>query len=174
MNFTPEGYHTEDDYMTKFSTWKSIEKYLPKDKVIWESFWGDGTSGEHLRALGFQVIHKNIDFFDSNEGEIIVTNPPFSKAKAILKRLKLLNKPFVLILPISKLNRKYFQSLFPDIQLIFPKSRIQFIRKDKNNCSSSAGSFRGAGLGGISPANNLTDGGDQKPVAATPGATHAM
>ena len=141
MNFTPAGYHTEDDYMTKKSTWKSIAKFLPKDFIIWEAFYGDGTSGEHLRALGFQVIHKNIDFFDSDEGDIIVTNPPFSQAKAILKRLKLLNKPFLIILPISKLTRKYFQSLFPDIQLIIPKSRIQFVRKDKNNCNFDTAFF---------------------------------
>ena len=32
MNFTPKGYHTEDDYMTPKSAWKSIEKYLPKEK----------------------------------------------------------------------------------------------------------------------------------------------
>jgi hypothetical protein len=141
MNFTPKGYHTEDDYMTPFSTWKSIAKYLPKDKVIWEAFHGDGTSGDHLRALGFEVVHKNIDFFDSDEGEIIVSNPPFSKAKAILKRLKSLNKPFVLILPISKLARKYFQTLFPDIQLIIPKSRIQFIRNNKHNCNFDTAFF---------------------------------
>ena len=141
MNFTPKGYHTEDDYMTKFCTWKSIAKYLPKDKVLWEAFYGDGSSGEHLRALGFEVIHKNIDFFDSNHGSVTVSNPPFSKAKNILQRLKLLNKPFVLILPISKLGRKYFQALFPDIQLIIPKSRIQFVRKDKNNCNFDTAFF---------------------------------
>ena len=51
MNFTPKGYHTEDDYVTTKSAWKSIERYLPKDKVIWEAFYVDGTSGEHLRAI---------------------------------------------------------------------------------------------------------------------------
>ena len=135
MNFTSKGYHTEDDYVTPKSAWKSIAKILPKDKVIWEPFYGDGTSGDHLRALGFQVVHKNIDFFDSDEGDVIVTNPPFSRASAVLPRLKLLNKAFVIILPISKLNRKYFQALFPDIQLIIPKSRIQFIRNNKHNLS---------------------------------------
>ena len=68
MNFTPKGYHTEDDYMTKKSTWKSIEGYLPKDKVIWEAFWGDGSSGAFLRALGFEVIHKNIDLLARDVG----------------------------------------------------------------------------------------------------------
>ena len=141
MNFTPAGYHTEDDYMTKKSTWKSIAKFLPKDFIIWEAFYGDGTSGEHLRALGYNVIHKNIYFFDSDEGDIIVTNPPYSKGKQILKRLKKLNKPFVLILPISKLNRKYFQALFPGVHLIIPKSRIQFIRNNKNNCNFDTAFF---------------------------------
>ena len=143
MNFTTTAYHRQDDYMTPYSAWQSIAKYLPQDKMIWEPFYGDGTtSGEHLRSLGFQVIHKNIDFFDSNEGDIIVTNPPFSQAKANLRRLKfVINKPFVFILPISQLNRKYFQSLFQDIQLIIPQSRIQFLRNNKNNCNFDTAFF---------------------------------
>ena len=141
MNFTHNAYHVQDDYMTPKSAWKSIAKFLPKEKVIWEAFYGDGSSGEYLQALGFHVIHKNIDFFHSDEGQVIVTNPPFSKAKEILQRLKLLNKPFVLILPISKLARKYFQSLFNDIQLIIPKSSIQFVRRNTSNCNFDTAFF---------------------------------
>jgi len=29
--------------------------YLPRDKVLWEAFYGDGQSGNYLRELGFEV-----------------------------------------------------------------------------------------------------------------------
>lgn len=130
------GFHTKtflkhDDYMTPDYAWKNIEQYIPKDKVIWEAFYGDGESGKHLENLGLNVIHKEIDFFDSDEGEIIVSNPPFSICKEIMPRLKELDKPFILILPSSKINTQYFKTFKDEIQIIIPEKRIQFI-KDGN------------------------------------------
>ena len=95
--------------------------------------------GKHLENLGFNVIHKEIDFFESDEGDIIVSNPPFSSSKDIILRLKELDKPFILILPSSKINTKYFRENFKnDIQIIIPRKRIQFLKKDndlKNRCN---------------------------------------
>ena len=48
------------------SAWESVAHLIPRDKVwIYEAFYGDGTSGMHLRELGFNVIHHEpmIDFF---------------------------------------------------------------------------------------------------------------
>ncbi len=130
------GFHTKtfikhDDYMSQKYTWENINKYIPKDKVIWEAFYGDGSSGEHLRELGCkEVIHEPIDFFENDKGEVIISNPPFSKTKDIMPRLKKLDKPFILIMPISKLNTNYFRDSFKDsIQLIIPRKRIHFIKK---------------------------------------------
>jgi len=100
-----------------------------------------------LRELGFEIIHEPIDFFESNEGEIIVSNPPFSKSKEVLTRLVELQKPFILILPSSKINTQYVRNLFKDqedkLQIILPKKRIHFekqidgqVPKDwKNACN---------------------------------------
>ena len=111
------GFHTKtfmkhDDYMTPKSAWENIKQFIPTDKVIYEPFYGDGKSGEYLRQLGFTVIHEPIDFFENDLGDIIVSNPPFSKSKDILKRLKDLDKPFILILPSSKINTSYFREFF--------------------------------------------------------------
>ena len=121
----------DDDYMTPKSVWESVQQYIPKDKVIWEAFYGDGKSGEYLQELGFKVIHDKIDFFMEDKGDIIVTNPPFSRKIDVLKRLKVLGKPFMLVLPASTLGTKALQTLFPDIQVIVPKGRIQFIKNGK-------------------------------------------
>ena len=65
-----------------------------------------------MTELGFNVIHRDIDFFTNNFGDIIVSNPPFSKSKEILTRLKILDKPFILILPSQKINTSYIRNLF--------------------------------------------------------------
>ena len=127
--FTAKTFLKYDDYMTPKYAWENIQQYIPKDKVIWEAFMGDGSSGKYLTELGFDVIHNNNDFFESNEGDVIVSNPPFSKSKEIINRLKILDKPFILILPSSKINTQYFRIMKNDIQLIIPKSRIHFLKK---------------------------------------------
>ena len=129
------GFHTKtfikhDDYMTPKYAWENIQQYIPKDKVIWEAFMGDGKSGEYLTELGFNVIHNDNDFFLSNEGDILVSNPPFSQSKEILNRLKELDKPFILILPCSKICTQYIRENFKDtddkLQIIIPRKRIHF------------------------------------------------
>lgn len=126
------GFHTKtflkhDDYMTPKYAWENIQQYIPKDKVIWEAFYGDGQSGKYLEELGFNVIHNDNDFFESDEGDVIVSNPPFSKAKEIMKRLLLLDKPFILIMPSSKINTSYFRDWKDKgLQIIIPRKRIHF------------------------------------------------
>ena len=77
--FQTKTFSNHDDYMTPKSAWQNIEMYIPKDKQIWESFYGDGTSAENLKELGFDVVSEPIDFYKEDRGDIIVTNPPFSR-----------------------------------------------------------------------------------------------
>lgn len=127
------GFHTKtftkhDDYMTPKYAWENIQHLIPKDKVIWEAFYGDGMSGRYLSELGFNVIHEEKDFFENDLGDIIVSNPPFSKSKEVLKRLKELDKPFIIIMPSSKINTSYMRENFKDkgLQIIIPRKRIHF------------------------------------------------
>lgn len=126
------GFHTKtfikhDDYMTPKCAWENIQQFIPRDKIIWEAFYGDGESGKYLRELGFNVIHEPVDFFENNLGDIVVSNPPFSKTKEILKRLMMIDKPFILILPSSKINTSYFREWKDKhLQIIIPRKRIHF------------------------------------------------
>ena len=136
--FNTKSFIKHDDYMTPLSAWENIKDYIPKNKVIWEAFYGDGKSGQHLEQLGFNVIHEEIDFFNNDKGDIIVSNPPFSKCKEMIPRLKELDKPFILILPSSKINTQYFKPFKNEIQIIIPDKRIQFIKDGnelKNKCN---------------------------------------
>ena len=129
------GFHTKtfakhDDYMTPKSAWEAIKHLIPKDRIIWEAFYGDGKSGSHLKELGFEVINEDVDFFSNNLGEVIVSNPPFSKSKEVMKRLKELDKPFIMILPSSKINTSYMRENYMNqgLQIIIPRKRIHFIK----------------------------------------------
>ena len=128
------GFHTKtflkyDDYMTPKYAWENIKEYIPTDKVIWEAFYGDGNSGNYLTEMGFNVIHKEVDFFTNDLGEIVVSNPPFSEAKNVMNRMLELDKPFILIMPSSKINTSYFRAWRnKNIQIIIPRKRIHFIK----------------------------------------------
>ena len=116
-----------DDYMTPKYAWENIIQYIPKDKKIWEAFYGDGNSGSYLEELGFDVIHEPVDFFESDYGEIIVSNPPFSRSKEVMDRMYELDKPFIMIMPSSKINTQYFRRWKDKgLQIIIPRKRIHF------------------------------------------------
>jgi len=128
------GFHTKtfmkhDDYMTPKYAWENINMYIPKDKIIWEAFYGDGKSGDFLKELGHEVIHEEVDFFESDLGDIIVSNPPFSHSKEVMARMLELDKPFIMILPSSKINTSYIRSWKDKgLQIIIPRKRIHFTK----------------------------------------------
>lgn len=116
-----------NDYMTPRHAWEDIKDFIPAGKVIWECFYGDATSGQFLRDLGHEVIHEDIDFFTNDVGEVLVSNPPYSITEKVLERLREIDKPFIMLMPCSKMNTQYFRRLFKDdIQIIVPKKRIHF------------------------------------------------
>tara|TARA_Y100000114_G_C11747430_1_gene322393 strand:+ start:235 stop:804 length:570 start_codon:yes stop_codon:yes gene_type:complete len=125
-----------DTYVTPDYAWKNIKNYIPSDAVIWEAFYAPGgESGQILTDMGYEVIHKpypQYDFFQYEPEHYthIISNPPFSKSKQVLERLKQLNKPFIMIMPSAKLCTGYFRHIFQDsedpIQIIIPRKRIHF------------------------------------------------
>ena len=123
------GFKKHDDYMSPKYAWENIQQFIPKDKVIWEAFYGDGNSGNYLRELGFETIHEPVDFFENDLGDIIVSNPPFSHSKDVMNRMLVLDKPFIIIMPSSKINTSYFRAWKDKkIQIIIPRKRIHFMK----------------------------------------------
>lgn len=136
--FYTKTFSKNDEYMTPKYAWENIKHLIPKNKILWEAFYGDGKSGDYLKEMGFDVIHDDIDFFENNLGDIIVSNPPFSKSKEVFKRLKELDKPFIILCPSSKINTSYVRDSFMNkgLQIIIPKKRIHF-GKNCDNFKSS-------------------------------------
>jgi len=121
-----------DNFPTPIEAWRDIEEYIPKDKKIWCPFY---FNGEHtLKTLGYDIIHQNEDFFECNHGDIIIDNPPFSIKKKVVERMLKLDKPFILIMPVSTLCYQYMRIFKGQIQIIIPPKRIQF---DKNSKSGA-------------------------------------
>jgi len=151
------GFHTKtfqvnDDYMTPGYAWENIKDFIPKDKIVYDPFYGDGASGKHFEDMGYNVYHKQEGFYEHSESVVkendctIVSNPPFSDTAHVLAHLKKLDNPFILIMPSSKIHTQYFRKLFAEdpnpVQIIIPRKRIQFIKmvdgeipEQKNACN---------------------------------------
>lgn len=126
-----------DNYATPAHVWKDIEQYIPKDKIIYVPFFLDGGTKQTYLDLGCKyVIHEDVDYFKNNfKFDLICDNPPFSKKKQILAKLKADGKPFILLVPPGTMHTNYFRQMFKgdtDIQVIIPKSRIHYISGTEN------------------------------------------
>ena len=127
------SFKKDDEYNTPRNAWEAIAHLIPKDKTLWEAFMMGNTSSksiEILSELGFDVVGSpELDFFENDLGDVIVSNPPYSIKKKIFKRLAELDKPFILILPISTISKQFVKVLNRDfIQMIMPPKRIQFMK----------------------------------------------
>lgn len=131
LQYQPQKY---DEFPTPIEVWEHIKSIIPTDKVIWCPFYCDG--GHTLKDLGFDIIHENEDFFEHNKGDIIIDNPPFSLKKDILQRCFELDKPFILILPVSTICYKYFrQHKDKHLQIIIPPKRWNFKPEAKSSAT---------------------------------------
>ena len=145
MIINKDGNNKTDDILTPAHVWKDIEMFIPKDKIIYQPFYYDGSCKKILDDLGcVNVIHREIDYFKNElTYDCVIDNPPFSLKQKILTKLKNDNTPFILLMPVSTMNTQYFRKLFggdKNMQLIIPKKRISFIStrfdevERKNNC----------------------------------------
>lgn len=142
MNLNTLG--ENDIYYTPKIIFENILHYLPRDKIYLDCFYGNGSNIQNLNELGLNCIGADIDYFDALDDldyDIILTNPAFSKniLTEFLYNLSALNKPFIIILPITKIFSKYFRSAFPqykEIQIIIPQKRMSFIIPNSSNKSN--------------------------------------
>ena len=134
-----------DVYYTRKETWQEILHYLDLNKIYIDPFYGDGSNIENLKELGLNCIGADIDYFDALDNlnyDVIITNSQFSRyiLTEFLYNLSALDKPFVIILPITKIFSKYFKTAFrqyKDIQIIIPSKRMSFIDPNNSNNRSN-------------------------------------
>ncbi len=117
-----------DNYETSREGWAQICNYIGKDKVVWAPFFCSGKQGQIFRELGFNIIHEDKDFFSYEpEYDIIVCNPPFSIMKDVCRRLKELDKPFIIVARSNLILCSWFNNLFKEhLGVIIPNKRPHF------------------------------------------------
>ena len=134
---------SDEVYTAAFAV-KPLLKYLRgfqqskgREIIVWCPF--DLEESEYVKIFqneGYQVIHshieegKNFFFYEPDEYDIIISNPPFSIKDDIIKHLYELSKPYAILLPIPALQG---QKRFPYLQgkqaLIFDK-RVNFYQDE--------------------------------------------
>jgi len=133
------SFKNDDDYETTPEIWNNIVPFLSFDKIIYEPFYCSGRSKEILNNIGYEnVIHKDEDFFvnyQRHNYDIIVSNPPFSKKKKIFDTLREIDKPFIMIVPVSIITKQFFMDKYKgeDISILIPRNRMQFSKKGDIN-----------------------------------------
>jgi hypothetical protein len=123
-----------DEYYTRKKAWEDIQHFIPRDKILLESFMLNSLSSspQFLQESGFQVEwDTSSDFFqqEKRENAVVVSNCPFRLKKEVLQHLKQINQPFILIISSTVLNTKYFLETFGKdkrIQLIIKSSKIHY------------------------------------------------
>ena len=114
------------------SVWCPFDK--PDSKFV-TTFHGIGIK------CSYGHIETGQDFFEyeSPQGEILVSNPPFSKRDAIFQRLYEWDIPFALVMNFNGLfDSKKRASLFRenDVELLIPRGRMKFEHKERGRLNS--------------------------------------
>ncbi len=123
--FKRTSWQKKDEYYTPKILVEPIIKYLKPNSVIWCPF--DTDKSEFvilLKEAGHEVIYSHIwrgqdflNYMPDDDFDYIVSNPPFTNKKEILKRLYEIGKPFAMILGLPILNYQEIGNLFYNQQI---------------------------------------------------------
>lgn len=134
MKFDDLGAHDykNDEYYTPEVALECLLDYVPKSSVVWDCTDTSGNITGFFGRNGYGVVSTKDDFFTHSEGlgDILITNPPYSKKTDFLKHAYELGKPFAMLLPLTALEGVNRQKLYREygLQLILFNRRINFIK----------------------------------------------
>ena len=142
-----KSFKKQDELYTPSILVEPILNYIKPNSVVWCPF--DNETSEFvilLEEANHKVIHTHIangiDFFDYEpmEYDYIISNPPFSKKLAVLKRLYELDKPFAMLLGLPILNYQEIGNFFLDknLELLIFDKKVSF---DGNTSSFNTSYF---------------------------------
>ena len=97
-----------DEYFTREQDVEIIAQHIIKPMTVWLPFNDRGRAFDKvLPKHGHKVICTDGDFFETEPPEgvqAVISNPPFSKKKDVIKRLEALGLKYALIVPLLFLN----------------------------------------------------------------------
>ncbi len=139
---------SSDEWYSPQSIVDMIVPYILKSgyKKIWCPFdMADSNFVMTFKDKGLDVTYGHIctgqDFFNYEEpqGEIVVSNPPYSKRNEIFQRLYEMNVPFALVMNFNGLfDSKKRLELFKQhgIEIIIPRGRMKFVQQERGYLKS--------------------------------------
>lgn len=141
-----------DEVFTSFYAVEPLLEFVPKSKIIWCPFDEEWSAFYQLFSEnGYQVIRSclkdNQDFFyyEPEQWDILISNPPFSKKNEVLKRTYSFEKPFALLLPTNSIqSKKRFEIFRNDIQLLAFDARVDYHTRNNLLCTTKGNHFSSA------------------------------
>jgi hypothetical protein len=141
-----------DEVFTPFYAVEPLLEFLPKDKIVWCPFDVEWSAFYRLLTeKGYNVVRNSLsegkDFFEyePKNWDILVSNPPFSKKNAVLKRAYSLGKPFALLLPVNSIQSKHRFDIFNnEIQLLVFDGRVDYHTKGNMQTTTKGNHFGSA------------------------------
>lgn len=141
-----------DEQYTPSYAVKPLLEFVPSDKIIWCPFDKEWSAFVNVfKKSGYNVVYSHIDygqdFFDyqPSKWDVLISNPPFSKKDAILRRAYELNKPFALLLPANCIQGEARFEIFKnDVQMLCFDKRIGFSKPGHVGRSAERASFGSA------------------------------
>ena len=121
----------DDDWETHKGILRDIATFIPDGK-IWDPFFCTGFVKKEWKQLGRECINEKKDAFawEPDDYSCIVTNCPFTLKKETMKLAWATNKPFAIIMPWQTLQTQWIQKYWDDIQVLIPKKRYHFAKKN--------------------------------------------
>ena len=140
-----------DECFTPFYAVEPILKYLDKTKTYWLPFDEEWSAFVQLMEENdFNIIISSIrdgfDFFEyePENYDIIISNPPFSKKDAVLKRLFELGKPYAMLLPLNALQGQRRFPFLTEIETLSFDKRIGYHQNFNFNHTTESNFFASA------------------------------
>ena len=142
-----------DEIYTPYYAVEPLFEFVPKDKTIWCPFDEEWSAFYQMfTEKGYKVIRSSLadgqDFFTykpSEEWDILISNPPFSKKDEVLKRAFYLQKTFALLLPVNSLQgKKRFEIFKNQVQILVFDARVDYHSNGNMKEYSKGNSFGSA------------------------------
>lgn len=143
VDFWERGSIHGDEYCTRREDAEIIaDQIIQIPLKVWCPFNDTDSVWKHvLTEKGFDVVATDTDFFQTEPPkgvQCIISNPPFSKKREVMERIKQLNLRYALILPFQWLNDGI--PLEYGHQVMFFRQRMYFntpngcLNKPRANC----------------------------------------
>jgi len=129
----------DEIYTPKYAVLPLI-KYIPENQTVWCPFDTEESNFVIELSKTHNVVYSHIDygqdFYDyqpSEDWDILISNPPFTKKRQIFERAMSFDKPFALLMTNTWLNDSAPKQLFmeKDLQLLMFDKRVIYIQPEK-------------------------------------------